>query len=324
MKLNQIFEFSMALDNGKFHKILSGAYNIEKYEEGYIDSSMAFNGITVVYINSQYKKKIKVVADSRLLLRSNKIDPDEFISNLDKRINGYFRFRYKLDDFKLSRVVFTMDINVHNHDNVASYIRVLQRIGRVKGFSPSYYDCFEENASFCLDGNSNGIQFLIYDLEDLLKNQIGKADISRKRIKSITTETQGILRAEVRLTKAKTIRNYTKETDVLGQIDELLKHCQDVFMDTFARVIPFGDYYKKDEAVEIIHRDVKDSIMRRKMLRLLTFIPEKKSLYLAQKAMICRDMEKIMKAFSEINLSPVTISKRHDVNHLESLYVYML
>lgn len=89
-------------------------------------------------------------------------------------------------------------------------------------------------------------------------------------------------------------------------------------------IIPFGDYYKKEKAAEKIHRDVKDCIMRRKMLRLLALIPEKKSLHLAQKAMSCRDMEKIMEVFAKINLSPITISKRQDTRYLESLYSFML
>lgn len=59
------------------------------------------------------------------------------------------------------------------------------------------------------------------------------------------------------------------------------------------------------------------------MLRLLALIPEKKSLYLAQKAMNCRNVEKVMEGFAKINLSPVTISKRHDVKHLENLYLYL-
>lgn len=67
-----------------------------------------------------------------------------------------------------------------------------------------------------------------------------------------------------------------------------------MFMDIFIRVIPPGDYYKKDKAVEIIQCDIEDSIIRRKMLYLLALIPEKKSLYLAQKSVNCRDIEKVM------------------------------
>ena len=77
-------------------------------------------------------------------------------------------------------------------------------------------------------------------------------------------------------------------------------------------------------AVEVIRSEVKDSITRRKMLRLLALGPEKKSLHLAQKAMNCRDVEKVMMAFTKINLSPISISKRHEAKHLENLYSYFL
>ena len=47
-------------------------------------------------------------------------------------------------------------------------------------------------------------------------------------------------------------------------------------------------------------------------------------MHLAQKAMNCRNIEKVMEAFVKINLSPVTISKRQDVKYLENLYAYLL
>ena len=60
------------------------------------------------------------------------------------------------------------------------------------------------------------------------------------------------------------------------------------------------------------------------MLRLVELIPKKKSLYLAQKAMECRNMEKVVEAFAKINLSPVTIGKRHGVKYLKNVYAYIV
>ena len=137
-------------------------------------------------------------------------------------------------------------------------------------------------------------------------------------------EAKGILRTEVRLTKPKAIRDNTDAVEVSGQIVAMLEKCQDIFMDIFTRIIPFGDFHKKDKAIEIIQREVDDSVLRRKMLRLVALIPEKKSLYLAQKAMNCRNMEKVMEAFAKINISPVTISKRQVVKHLKNIYEYLL
>ena len=58
------------------------------------------------------------------------------------------------------------------------------------------------------------------------------------------------------------------------------------------------------------------------MLRLLDLIPEKKSLRLAQKAMKYRKVDDIMDAFAYLDLSPVTLSKRHNIEMLDNLYKY--
>ena len=63
---------------------------------------------------------------------------------------------------------------------------------------------------------------------------------------------------------------------------------------------------------------------REKMLQLIELVPKKKSLYLAQKEMNDRNIDKIMEMFAEINVSPVTISKRHDIKFLKNLYSYLL
>jgi hypothetical protein len=88
-------------------------------------------------------------------------------------------------------------------------------------------------------------------------------------------------------------------------------------------IIPPGDHYKKPKAEKLIYEQVPDLKMRTKMLCLLARIPEKKSLYLGQKAIDSRKINGIMSAFVEINVSPVTICKRHDIKKLESLYSYI-
>ena len=60
-----------------------------------------------------------------------------------------------------------------------------------------------------------------------------------------------------------------------------------------------------------------------KMLWLIGLVPEKKSLLLAQKALNYRRIDKVMKAFFDIELAPVTISKRQDVKKLDNLYNYL-
>lgn len=193
----------------------------------------------------------------------------------------------------------------------------------MKGFSQSEYDCFEDIDSFCMEGNSNDIGFWIYDLEGFIRNQLVDKDITKKKIRSMFKESEGILRTEVRLMKPKAVRCYTGTDDVSGQITKLVEKSSEIFLDVFTHIIPYGDYYKKNRAVEIVREKVGDSVLRRRMLRLLALIPEKKSLYLAQKAMNCRNVEKVMEEFAKINVSPVTISKRHDIKFVNSLYSYL-
>jgi flagellar biosynthesis GTPase FlhF len=64
--------------------------------------------------------------------------------------------------------------------------------------------------------------------------------------------------------------------------------------------------------------------MRRKMLRLLSLVPTKKSLLLAQKALGARDIDDIMEEFREINVSPVCISRRQEVDYLGNIYDYLI
>ena len=327
MYINQMFELSMVLGHERFHQVFKHVHSkigcMENGEDEYIDQSLEEKGITVIYRDSPYKKKIKLIVNTGQLLNGCEFDAEKIVRKLNKHIGEYFGFKYKLDDFNLSGMRLVTDINVGTHDEVAAYLKVFRRISRVKGFSPVSYECFEDVDSFCLDGNSNGIEFMIYDLEDLYRKHFNEGDIGRKRFKELIKKSEGILRIEVWLTKTKAVRAYAGEEDIFRQIINLCEKCQDIFLDIFVKIIPFGDFYKKGKAEEIIRQEIKDTRLRRRMLRLVELIPEKKSLYLAYKAMNCRNMEKVVKAFAKINLSPVTISKRHDIKYLKNLYTYI-
>jgi len=312
----------MVLDNGKFQKVLRRA-NIENdyFEEDdeYTDLSLVHKGITVKYRDSTYKKKISVIINSGMITNSDNPEPNKVIRKINKRVNEYFDLKYRIDDFKLSGIIMIKDIDVH--ENVSAYIKVLQRIGKVKGFSRSTDERLDDVDNFCLDGNSNGISFRMYDLERMCRKQVKKNGMG---LKSAIKTAEGILRIEIHIDKPKTIRGYAGAADVSDQIAEVLKKHRDIFLGIFARIVPYGDFYKKDKAVEIVRSEVKDIRMRRRMLRLLALIPEKKSLYLAQKAMNCRNVEKIMEAFAKIGVSPVTISKRQDIKYLANIYEYLV
>ncbi len=165
---------------------------------------------------------------------------------------------------------------------------------------------------------------MLYDFWGMCRKHFEGNDTERKKLKTIVKESEGIIRTELRLTKPKAIRDYTEANDISGQIMDVLERRQDIFLEIFVLIVPFGDFYKKGDAVELVQNKVKDARLRRKMLRLIALIPEKKSLHLAQKAMNCRNMEKIIEEFAKVNVSPVTISKRQDVKQLKNIYEYLV
>ena len=326
MHIQTVLELSMLLDTERFNNVLSKAYIGEGSDnDEYTDHSLASKGVTVVYRDSQYKKKVKLVVKPDVVLDSDKPNSDKLVRKLEKRIGQYFDSVFSIDDFMLAGMVMSTDIDVRDREKVSAYIKVLQRIGKVKGFSPPSESWIDGDISFSLDGNSNGINFMILDLERLLRDQMKRTndDHDRKQLKAIAKKAEGIIHAEVRLSETKAIHAYTDETDTSGQIAALSEKMEKVFLDTFMKIIPFGDFFKLDKAKEMIRDKVSDKRMRRRCIRLLELVPEKKSLLLAQKALNYRRVDEVMAAFFAADVAPVTISKRHDIKKLDNLYKYI-
>ena len=321
MFLNSMFELTLSLDSEKFTKLYEQAYGaLESLDsDKFADHTLAAKGITVLYQDSQYKKKIKLIVNPCRMLDTDKPNIEKMTLKLEKFVSNYFNNKYQLDDFELSGMGLTVDIDVRSSEKVYDYLKVLRRIGKIKGFSPSKDNWLNDDNSFCLDGNSNGIKFLLYDLEVL----IGQGTNDEYSNTGFPEECKGLLRAEVRLTKPKAIREYTNKSSISKQIADLHDNRKRIFFDTFMRIVPFGDFYKKDKAEEIIRTKIQDTTIRRKMLWLVGLVPEKKSLLLAQKALNCRRIDKVMKAFFDIQVSPINISKRHDIKKLDNLYKYL-
>ena len=93
MKLNPIFELSMVLDTEKFQKIFDMAYNktgyLKELDDEYLDTSLMEKGITVIYRDSQYKKRIRLLINLSLVV-DDPSDTDKLLRKLDKRIGKYF------------------------------------------------------------------------------------------------------------------------------------------------------------------------------------------------------------------------------------------
>jgi len=318
MHINRIFELSMIQDNKQFEEAFARSFcgdgDLCENDDEYVDLSMASKGLIVKYRNSTRKKKVKIIADVATVTNGDVDDAGKFIHKLEKHIDKYFDARYELEDFTVSGLTLTATLDVGNSENVSAYLKAIRRIGKVKSFSPVSYDGIDDNISFCLKGNSNAVEFLMFDLDKYMAAQMKKAGGLKKY--------KGILRVEARLTKQKAIQKYSAAYSTTDQIMQLLKQCQGIFTGIFTSIIPFGDFYKKREADEIIRNEISDTVLRRRMLRLLALIPEKKSLLLAQKEMAYRHQDDLMIEFAKINLSPITLSKRHEMNYLPNIYNY--
>ncbi|MDR1753835.1 MAG: hypothetical protein LBR74_02875 [Eubacterium sp.] len=324
------FELRLTPSTDEFSKLLKRAFekskgkhrlgksNRHNGDDVRVDNALMEEGIKIEYHYDHYKKKVKFIVNPSRVLGGDDLklwkphdqNLREFIKELRDHIDDYFDSMYSLDDFELKRIDFTINIDVGSKENVTAYIKALQSIGRVKGFSPKYIKTdkhINRDQSFDLEGNSNGIEFTIYDKV---------AECEREKA-------AGILRVEVRLKKSNAISRYTDKSNPAKQIRDLAKHSKEIFLDTFQRVVPPGDLYKKKRAVSIITESDFKQKMKDKMLTLLELIPTKKSLYLAQKEMNDRNIAKVMQSFVDLDLSPVTLSKRHNKKHLKSLYKYL-
>ena len=351
------FELANEYTTKEFNRLLSCGYKNAKQNKNRlgkstkykqldvrVDDSLAHQGITIEYHNGNFKKFIKLIVNPSEVLggcdmklwKANNTNTERLIEILKIHIDDYFNSEYKLNDFLLTRVEVTANLYV-GKDNIPAYVNLMHKIGKVKKFSPKYskseYSTGRINKahSFDLEGKSNNMGFTVYDKESDLSNKLNKAKTSdtKLKLKSKIKESKGILRIEVRLKKRKAIiaalQDITKETDIstVKEIKLVSRKCRDIFWSTFTTIIPNGDFYKLSDAEEIVNTSDLKKKQKEKMLRLLKLIPEKKSVYLALKELKVRDTDDVMDWFKELDLSPVTISTRGEVDYLRNLFDYL-
>ena len=129
------FELTLIIDTKKFCKLKDKAYEKAKgnyrvfYDEYDICHDEAFKdeGVKIEYHKNKYKKKVKLIINPTELLGGDDVKKlwkpnNENISKLFRKLKGYidsyFDSKYKLNDFKLTRMDFTVNINVGNPNNL--------------------------------------------------------------------------------------------------------------------------------------------------------------------------------------------------------------
>ena len=295
----------------------------EEVDSDCVDRTYEDEGVLVIYRNRQYKKTIRLIVRVNALAQDDTRNIDKLLRKLKKRVSSYFGSMLSLEDFTLSDVSLCTNIEAGSKVNARSYLKVLKKMGRIKGFSVVDHDGIDGNSYYSLEGNSRAIDFVVFDLESIMRQRLESTDLDKRYANEMVRDYEGILRAEVRLKKPREILAYTNEVDTADQISALVENDSKIFMDVFARIVPFGAFLRQDKALEVIRKADQDSAMRRRMARLLILVSQKKSLRLAQKEMKCRNVEGVMEAFAKINLAPVALSKRHDLKFLRNLYEIM-
>lgn len=339
-------ELTLETNSKDFNYLLSHAYKMAKknrHRVGYstkhtsndvrVDDSLSSNGIMIEYHNCEFRKMIKFRVNPSEVLGGNDLklwkptnrNINEMLKLLSNHIGDYLDSYYGLDDLMLTRVEFTANLNV-GKENVAAYINLMHKIGKVKKFSKKYSsfdyatDRIKKEHSFDLEGNTNGIGFTVYDKE---------ADLIKKGKDGKAKKARGILRVEVRLKKRKALEKVLDNLSGDGnmtsseEIKLVARKSSKIFLATFTDIVPYGDFYRLKEAEKLVMASDFKKNRKEKMLRLLRLIPEKKSLYLAMKELNVRSEDDVLIWFTKLNVSPITISKRSDIDFLKNLYSYL-
>jgi hypothetical protein len=324
-------ELSLYMELEQFNQQLKNAYAKRSHidKNTFLDESKSSQGIGVEF-HTGNKAKIKFIINPTIMMEHNissglwnatEKNIKKFLKCLEEQIDTYFNYEFSLDDFKLSYIAFTVDMDFSDCDSdmASSYIRVFHNIGKVKGFKPISYgrnSGLEKANAFVLLGNSNGVAFMAYNKKAKLSHYDSEPAWDKLRLK----HKRKMLRFDVVLTSQNAIKKHTDEVGVRKRILDLSRNREYTFLKTFMHIIPYGDFHKMPEAKRIVEKEIENRTLHWKMTRLLTLIPTKKSLLAAQKDLNDRNIEKIMMEFAKINLSPVVISRRQEIPELENLY----
>lgn len=118
------------------------------------------------------------------------------------------------------------------------------------------------------------------------------------------------------------------ECDNTGVYRHLIENSKDIIKTVLPKLLPGGDYYKLDKAIDAVYELEKDSRLRRTMEQFLRLTAEKHGLKSARAAMKSvgitdRYITKVLKAFEEIEVNPVALKKNSKQKFLPSLYRYI-
>lgn len=238
-------------------------------------------------------------------------DFNNAICNLNRIIGNWFE-GFSIDDFKLSRIDITKDIQGIPENIIQEYIRIMRRMVMYNGFKLN--SRLENNTvgfrcedSFNALNESKGVEFVVYNKSRAALDQNYKADdIEFYR---------DTLRMELRCSR-RFIRKNTKKEMTTSEILAFIYSKREKFMrGTFDSLFMYGTracFLQKGRLKKAVSFIIKGKKRREKMLNLINVLSRSNKSVLSNALdRICSSDEaksKLINYFEESGVSPLTIS----------------
>ena len=87
MHINPVFELTRIVDGEEFQRLFTRVQKVLDLGDGdeYVDRSLSHKGLTVVYRKSQYKKKVRLVINTAVMIGERLFDPWDALQKLNRR-----------------------------------------------------------------------------------------------------------------------------------------------------------------------------------------------------------------------------------------------
>lgn len=264
-------------------------------------------------------KQIEIFLNPRRLIDKNKrieITYEEDLKAIqeefDKIINKISDKLPKFLGWTIQRVDYCVNIKT---EYVRDYINLFQRADRPSKYFKELYDDKkhrrgQKEGSFYLSSNGVNINFYDKNNERLNNNILDKDSIN-------------ILRLEIQCKKSKTDNIKSRRQFATKNLYYFFK--EDLSRETisyyYKRTVGSGDYYKLNNAIKMIKSSDNSIDMQNKMITILREVNKKRSVFIARQESIYNrnNFNKYLKKIRELNINPVTIPERWQIDKLENL-----
>lgn len=251
---------------------------------------------------------------------------DDMLFACNKYIKSKSNKLPEIYDCKLSRIDYCYNIQLDNMDTVSRYIKLSKRCNVPYGFNmEKYFDKKAKKKVISQDGinlkRSNLVEISFYNKQRQMdKNKFKYPD---------GNNANGIVRFEIQCFKTK-VKNLHKKYDI-EDIAEFLNKSDKISYDIFNYYIPqmfgTGDFYTTEKAYEFINGSKYATKTKEEMISLVKNTAEYSNLNKAEDEFKEKHgktkLNVIIKKFNKLDLSPLTIPRRWDIDYIPNPLSYI-